>query len=129
MLALMKNTQTILTNKNETKTLTSRAQPRRAFWLSVATALTSVAVIGYLGVQEAKALDSRLTNACTHALAGKCFHSGDLPQDLSGVYDNISAQNYCTSQIVQYCDIAECTDRVSVLAGIAASSSGDPCTP
>jgi hypothetical protein len=125
----MQNTPTIQTNKNETKTQHPRGRLCRRVWLSVATALTSVAVIGYLGVQEAKALDSRLVNACTHALAGKCFHAGDLPQEITGIGSTFDAVIYCESNLPQYCDLTECADRVSVLAGLTASSTGDPCLP
>ena len=123
----MKNTSQKETVNNHSRT--SKFRFRRSVWLGSAAVVIAVAVVGYLGVQEAKALDSRLVNACTHALAGKCFHAGELPQPIDSVFSVSDAQNYCIFQSEQHCDLAECTGRVSVLVGIAVSSQGDPCTP
>lgn len=65
---------------------------------------------------NAQAIDSRMENACYHAFAGKCFHAGDVPIDLSQIILPADAAAYCASS-TNYCSPEECTGRVEVLPG------------
>jgi hypothetical protein len=77
---------------------------------------------------NAQALDSRTQNACYHAFAGKCFHAGDAPLDVSQLLTPSDAQAWCGSN-PNYCSPAECVARVEVLASIIAGGQQDPCLP
>jgi hypothetical protein len=77
---------------------------------------------------NAQALDSHLQNACYHAFAGKCFHSGDVGIDFSQIILPSDAQATCATY-ANYCSPDECVARVEVLAGIVLSGQQDPCLP
>lgn len=75
--------------------------------------------------------DSDLTTACRHALAGKCFHMGEVDLNTELISSRFEAREWCEfNPNPSFCNpFGECGDRVLVIAGILDGGDRNPCLP
>jgi hypothetical protein len=68
--------------------------------------------------------------ACTHQLYGICFKGETPTLDITYIFNEVAAREWCEDQLGLACDLQECTQRVAVLAGVwPMALTGNFCLP